>query len=73
MESFGRLLNYPGNVKAAIICKIVRIVFAKFLRLPVIGAHRCGNPVRFLREAASRCAQPVSCIWTKLRALRPIE
>jgi hypothetical protein len=52
MESFSRLLNYPGNVKAAIICKIVRIVFAKFLRLPVIGARRRGNPLGFFARGS---------------------
>jgi len=36
-EGFSRLLNYLGNVKAAIIRKIVRISFEKFLRL----AARC--------------------------------
>ncbi|WP_445219164.1 hypothetical protein ACKWRH_02385 [Bradyrhizobium sp. Pa8] len=33
MESFSRLLNYLGNVKARITSKIVWIFFQKFLRL----------------------------------------
>jgi hypothetical protein len=43
MESFSRLLNYPGNVKAAIMCKIVRIVFEKISRLPAFCAQWRGN------------------------------
>jgi len=34
MESFTRLLNYPDNLKARNIRKIVRILFGKFLHPP---------------------------------------
>jgi len=43
MESFSRLSNYPGNVKAAIMCKIVRIFFEKILRLSVACARQHDN------------------------------
>jgi hypothetical protein len=43
MESFSRLSNYPGNVKAAIMSKIVRIIFEKISHLSAFCARRRGN------------------------------
>jgi len=47
MEGFSRLSNYLGNVKAAIMSKIVEVSFEKFLRLAAHRTHGCGNDWRF--------------------------
>jgi hypothetical protein len=73
MESFSRLLNYLGNVKARITSKIVWIFFRKFLRLPARRARACGNPAQFLQDAAWLRTRALSCNRTRSRALRPIE
>src|SRR4051812_12310689 len=39
MESFTRLVDYLGNLKARIIPKVVRISFAQLLRLLARGAQ----------------------------------
>ncbi|WP_262049275.1 hypothetical protein [Bradyrhizobium sp. Bra78] len=67
------MLDYLGNVKARIIPKIVRISFAKFSRLDTRGVQACDNHAGISRRAVRRRARQVSCNWTGLSALRPIE
>jgi hypothetical protein len=50
METSAQLLNYPGNVKARIISKIVCILLKKFLHLPA----RCAPWRDNLRRFSSR-------------------
>jgi hypothetical protein len=73
MEGFSRLLNYLGNVKARITSKIVWILLKKFSHLPARCGPWCDNRARFPQGAARAMVRPVSCNWTKLCALRPIE
>jgi hypothetical protein len=65
METSAQLLNYPGNVKARIISKIVCILLKKFLHLPARCVPWRDNLRDFLQDVSRATAQLVFCNRTK--------